>query len=74
VLLIALMFFKPAAYIALGIFAFSILIRCFVYPRLLKRLSYSGLRWWFPMLDILLFIFLVFNAIVSIFVKKVQWK
>jgi biofilm PGA synthesis N-glycosyltransferase PgaC len=72
--LVSLMFFKPAIYIALGIFALSIIIRSFVYPRLLKRLSYSGLRWWFPILDILLFIFLVFNAIVSIFVKKVQWK
>ena len=73
-LLILLMFYKPANYIAMGIFALSIIIRSFVYPKLLKRLNYSGLRWWFPVLDILLFIFLVFNAIVSIFVKKVQWK
>lgn len=72
--LIALMFFKPAMYVALGIFALSIIIRCFVYPRLLKRLNYGGLSIWFPLLDILLFIFLVFNGIVSIFVKKVQWK
>jgi cellulose synthase/poly-beta-1,6-N-acetylglucosamine synthase-like glycosyltransferase len=73
-LLVCLMFFNPALYIALGTFVLSVIIRSFVYPRLLKRLSYSGLRWWFPILDILLFIFLVFNAIVSIFVKKVQWK
>ncbi|RZL05712.1 MAG: glycosyltransferase [Pedobacter sp.] len=73
-LFISLMFFKPAIYVALGVFILSIIIRSFVYPRLLKRLSYPGLRWWFPVLDILLFIFLVFNSIVSIFVKKVQWK
>jgi biofilm PGA synthesis N-glycosyltransferase PgaC len=73
-LLISLMFFQPANYIALGIFVVSIIFRSFVYPNLLKRFNYSGLRWWFPLLDILLFIFLVFNAIVSIFVKKVQWK
>jgi len=73
-LLIFLMFFKPAMFIALGVFALSIIVRSFVYPRLLKRLNYPGLRWWFPLLDILLFIFLVFNAIVSIFVKKIQWK
>jgi biofilm PGA synthesis N-glycosyltransferase PgaC len=72
--LIALMFFKPAMYLALGIFGLSIIIRCFVYPRLLKRLNYGSLSLWFPLLDILLFIFLVFNGIVSIFVKKVQWK
>jgi len=73
-LLVMLMFLKPACYIALGIFGLSIVIRSFVYPRLLNRLGYGGLSWWFPILDFVLFIFLVFNAIVSIFVKKVQWK
>lgn len=72
--LVAACFFKPLWYPALGIFLFSIVVRCFVYPRLLKRLSYPGLVFWFPLLDILLFIFLVFNGILYIFVKKVQWK
>lgn len=66
--------FHETRLIAIGIFVLSLLIRCLVYPRLLRRLSYPGLVWWFPILDILLFIFLVFNAILSIFVKKVQWK
>lgn len=70
----ALLCFKPVAYIALGIFALSLIIRCFVYPRLLKRLNYADLSLWFPLLDMVLLIFLVFNTIVSIFVKKVQWK
>ncbi|MBB6500004.1 glycosyltransferase [Pedobacter cryoconitis] len=73
-LFIALLFFKPALYVACGIFALSLIIRSFIYPRLLKRLNYPDLRWWFPVLDILLFIFLVFNGILSIFVKKVKWK
>ena len=71
---VTLMFFKPGMYVALGILSLSIIIRCFVYPRLLKRLSYGKLSWWFPILDVLLFVFLVFNGIVSIFVKKVKWK
>ena len=73
-LFVALLFFKPALYYAAGVFLFSLIIRSFIYPRLLKRLNYADLRWWFPILDILLFIFLVFNGIVSIFVKKVKWK
>ena len=73
-LLVAAMFFQETLYPALGIFALSIIIRCFIYPRLLKRLSYRKLSLWFPVLDLLLFIFLVFNGVVSIFVKKVQWK
>lgn len=74
VVLIALFCFKTTLYPALGVLALSIIIRCFVYPRILKRLNYGDLRWWFPVLDMLLFIFLVFNGILSIFVKKVKWK
>ena len=72
--LVAACFFKALWLPALGIFVFSIIIRCFIYPKLLKRLNYPGLALWFPIMDILLFIFLVFNGILSIFVKKVQWK
>jgi len=72
--LIAACFFKTLWYPAAGVFGLSILIRCFVYPKLLRRLNYPGLAWWFPVLDILLFIFLIFNGILSIFVKKAQWK
>ena len=72
--LITACFFKALWYPAIGIFVLSIVIRSFIYPKLLKRLNYSTLVWWFPILDILLFIFLVFNGILSIFVKKAQWK
>lgn len=70
---ISLLCFTSTLYIALGIFGLSMVTRCLIYPRLLKRLSYSELRWWFPLLDILNMIFLVFNSIVSIFVKKRIW-
>lgn len=73
-LTIAALFFLSLQYLALGILAFSILVRSFIYPRLLKRLSYSELKWWFPILDLILFVFIVFNFILSIFVKKVSWK
>jgi glycosyltransferase involved in cell wall biosynthesis len=71
---ITLICFPHTRYIALAIFALSIIIRSLVYPRLLKRLNYAELSWWFPILDLILFVFLVFNGILSIFVKKVEWK
>lgn len=71
---IALICFKSTLYVGLAIFALSIIVRSFIYPRLLKRLNYGELRWWFPILDLILMVFLIFNAIVSLFVKKVQWK
>lgn len=73
-LIITLLFLPNVMYIALGTFVFSITVRSFIYPKLLKRLNYGELRWWFPILDVILFVFLVFNAFLSIFVKKVQWK
>lgn len=74
VILGVLLSFESTLYPALGLLGLSIIIRSIVYPRILKRLSYGDLSWWFPILDMLLFIFLVFNGILSIFVKKVQWK
>lgn len=67
--------FLPATlYIGIAALALSILIRSFVYPRLLRKLNYGELSWWFPLLDPLLFVFLMFNSILSIFVKQVKWK
>ncbi len=74
VLFVVLLCFEATRYAALGILGLSIVIRSLVYPRILKRLSYGDLSWWFPILDMLLFIFLVINGFLSIFVKKVQWK
>ncbi|MFC4210162.1 glycosyltransferase [Pedobacter lithocola] len=66
---------NEARYIAVGTLFFSIIIRCMIYPKLLKRLNYSDLRWWFPILDILLFFFLMLNGFLSMFgKKKVSWK
>jgi cellulose synthase/poly-beta-1,6-N-acetylglucosamine synthase-like glycosyltransferase len=72
----ACMFFSlEARYVAGCILAFSILIKCLIYPKLLNRLNYRDLRWWFPILDILLFFFLTLNGFLSIFgKKKVNWK
>ncbi len=71
---LVLLFFDDTRYIGLGIFALSIVIKSFIYMRLLNRLNYGELKWWFWLLEIVLVIFLVINGVVSIFVKKVAWK
>ena len=64
-----------ARYVAFGILFLSLFIRCLVYPKLLKRLNYGELRWWFRILHLLLFLFLTLNAILAQFgKKKVNWK
>lgn len=70
----ALLWFPNIIYIGLAIFTLSILIKSLVYARLLNRLSYGELKWWFWILEIVLVIFLVVNGVISIFVKKVAWK
>jgi glycosyltransferase involved in cell wall biosynthesis len=72
----ATMFFSlECRYIAFGVFILSIIIKCFIYPKLLNRLNCGNLRWWFPILDILLFFFLTINGLLASFgKKKVSWK
>ncbi len=70
----AVLCFSDTLYLGLGIFALSIVIRSFVYTRLLNRLNYGELKWWFPILELVLAVYLIINGLVSIFVKKVQWK
>jgi biofilm PGA synthesis N-glycosyltransferase PgaC len=69
-----LLCFPDTLYLALGIFGFHMLLRSVVYARLLNRLNCGELKWWFPILELIQFLFLMINGIVSIFVKKVQWK
>ena len=71
---IAVLCFNDTLYFGLGIFGLSMLVRALVYVRLLNRLNYGELKWWFPVLELVLAIFLVINSLVSIFVKKVAWK
>lgn len=70
----AVLCFLDTIYVGLGVFALSILVRSLVYTRLLNRLNYGELKWWLPILELVLVIFLIINGLVSIFVKKVQWK
>lgn len=73
--LIASLCFTNLIYIALAVFLLSVIVKLFVYPNLFKKLSYPDLSWWFPIMDIVLVLFLVINAILSIFAKKnVAWK
>lgn len=70
-----LFFSRETQYIACGILLLSIIIKCFIYPKLLKRLNCPDLRWWFPILDLLLFLFLTINGFLAMFgKKKVSWK
>lgn len=71
---IALCFFPKTIYLSLGTLALVTLLKYFVYPPLLKRLNYAEWRVFFPVLEFLLLVFLVLNAFLAIFVKKVKWK
>lgn len=73
---VACMFFgRETQYIAGGILFISVLLKCLVYFKLLKRLNCGNLRWCFPILDILLFLFLSINGFLALFGnKKTKWR
>lgn len=73
-LALLLLFFPETHLISAGIIVANAIIRSIIYAKLLSRLSYAELRWWFWILEWILALFLVLNGIVSIFVKKVTWK
>ncbi|WP_354360974.1 glycosyltransferase [Pedobacter sp. UYP30] len=61
--------------IAVAIFLLFVLMKVFIYPKLLNKLNCASMRWWFPILEILLFFFLVINGFLGLFGnKKVHWK
>ncbi|WP_457271646.1 glycosyltransferase [Pedobacter sp. UYEF25] len=60
---------------ASAVFVFFILIKAFIYPKLLNKLSSESMSWWFPVLEILLYLFLTINGFLGLFGnKKVHWK
>ena len=73
---IACLFFnKDAQLIASAVFVFFMLMKAFIYPKLLNKLSCESMRWWFPTLEILLYFFLTINGLLGLFInKKVRWK
>lgn len=66
--------FSETRFIAISIFLTVFLIKSLIYARLFNRLSYPELKWWYPILEVILMLFLVINGIISIFVRDVKWK
>lgn len=73
---IALLFFsRNAQLLAVAVFFLFVLMKIFIYPKLLNKLNCNSLRWWFPILEILLFVFLTINGFLGLFGnKKIHWK
>ena len=69
------LFSRDMKLIAVAILLFTILIKAFIYPKLLSRMNCTTMRWWFPLMEILLFFFLTINGFFGLFnKKKINWK
>lgn len=66
---ILLLCFPETRYLTMAVIAGYALVRTLVYAPLFNRLHYSGLKWWLPLLDLMRIFFILFVAIVTIFVK-----
>ncbi len=69
------LFSRDMKLIAVAILLFTILIKAFIYPKLLSRMNCATMRWWFPLMEIFLFFFLTINGFLGLFNKqRINWK
>lgn len=74
-IIVCLCFTRDTQLIAVAILLLIIIIKAFIYPKLLTRLNCQNMKWWFPITEILLFFFLALNGFLGLFGKKnVNWK
>ncbi|RYE19133.1 MAG: glycosyltransferase [Sphingobacteriaceae bacterium] len=64
--------FEPA--IVVGVFAFRLIIQCFFYKAIFKKLDAADLIWKFPFLDLFYYIYLNVFGIVGLATKNLKWK
>lgn len=60
-------------YIILGAYLVRLLVQMLVYYRIMKRLACPELIWYFPLMDIIYHVFIVYIGLISSFRKPAKW-
>lgn len=72
--LILLLCFKFEPWIVAGIFIFRLLMQCFVYRVIFRKLDVADLIWWFPFLDLFYYVYLNIFGVIGSVTKNLKWK
>ncbi|MEX8546168.1 MAG: glycosyltransferase [Mucilaginibacter sp.] len=74
IFLTVLLIFKFEPWIVTGIFIFRLMVQCFFYPAIFRKLDAKDLVWWFPILDLFYYVYLNVFGVVGSVTKNLKWK
>ncbi len=74
ILLVALICVNAQWWFIAATFGVKTLVQLYVYRTVFKKLQYPDLWLWFPIFDIICYIYLAILTVAGLFKKKVQWK
>lgn len=58
----------------LGIYVLRLCVQLGIYFKIFKKLNYSDLKWWLPVLDFIYYIYVLALSITTLFKFKTRWK
>lgn len=74
ILLILCLIFKYEPLLALGLFAFRLILQLIIYSKILKKLGGKDLIWYLPFFDIIYYMYLNVFGLIGTLLKTTQWK
>jgi len=74
ILLTLCLIFNFQTIIVIGLFIFRLIFQLIIYSKLFKRFGGRYLLWYFPVLDVLYYIYLNIFGLIGTFTKTTQWK
>lgn len=74
ILLILCLVFKYEPLLALGLFAFRLILQLIIYSKIFKKLNGKDLIWYLPFFDLIYYMYLNVFGLIGTFLKTTQWK
>ena len=72
--LIVLIVLKAQWWLLASMYLIRISVQLYIYIPSLKKLSYSDLKWWLPILDFIYYFYIMVLSFIALFKKRVEWK
>jgi biofilm PGA synthesis N-glycosyltransferase PgaC len=73
-LLIALICMQAQWPMLLAAYLVRLIVQVIIYFPIFKKLDYKDLIWWFPVLDLIYYIYILALNIIAVFNKEVKWR
>lgn len=74
ILMVVLLCLKIEPILVAGVYVFRLMLQCFFYPAIFKKLDAADLIWKFPLLDLFYYLYLNVFGIVGLATKNLKWK